>query len=106
MSMVACDRVSMLLPMLMGASCAVVADTYSPAVQWIWSISSPRWGIEAFYLSQVQAFDYMDISTGLSVYGYNSGEMWYSVAMIVYIGLGWETAALLALKLTHREKQK
>lgn len=43
---------------------------------------------------------------GMAVYGYNADGMWFAIGMVVCIGLGWELAALLALKLTQREKHK
>jgi len=82
-----------------------VDDDY-PGMKWVWDISAPRWGIEAFYVSNVEHYNYMDIDGGLNDRGYNIDNFNTDILNIFLIGGGWMILSFLALKLIDRSKHK
>jgi ABC-type multidrug transport system ATPase subunit len=73
-----------------------------------WSLSGPRWAIEAFYIASVKnyksvpngAYDgapYEDVSDSLSAIGYNVNNFAYDIGGLFWTGLGWGLFALLLM---------
>ncbi len=81
------------------------------------SLSGPRWGLEAFYVSQAKYYEtvpdgnpnegqpYMDVKAGLDQYGYNIDNFSYDVANLFWNGFGYGLFALLVMILTNRDKK-
>jgi hypothetical protein len=81
------------------------SDGYPAAIRWLWSVSAPRWAIEAFYITEVQALPFAEKNRE-APHMYNYGNFWLAIRMIWAITSGWLLIALLALKLFDRNKQK
>lgn len=89
----------------------------SPNVNWLWSISGPRWALEAFYVSQVKYYQYvpsgplegelyMDIAAGLDLVGYHIGDFDYDFAGLMWNGFGYGLVAMVIMMFTNRDKKK
>eukprot|EP00835_Amoeboradix_gromovi_P002324 NODE_130_length_18488_cov_0.389961.p1 type:complete len:846 gc:universal NODE_130_length_18488_cov_0.389961:7015-9552(+) len=74
----------------------------------IWQFSAPRWAVEAFYIKEVGAREWAEI-TNLSIpfnHTYDRNNFGLDLLMMVLIGCMWAFFSFLALKLTNRRKQK
>jgi len=71
--------------------------------KFIWDISAPRWAIELFWLKEIHAREY-EIPTYPNTYKPTTWPVGF--LYIVYITIGWNVLAYLAMKLLHRQKQK
>ncbi|KND03224.1 uncharacterized protein SPPG_09010 [Spizellomyces punctatus DAOM BR117] len=79
---------------------------YAP-IRWLWSVSAPRWAIEAWYIKEAGARPWIELHTmPLRQGAYDSGNYATALVSIVYIGLGWALLAILGMKLVNRDKQK
>ncbi|KAF9208073.1 hypothetical protein BGZ59_010806 [Podila verticillata] len=75
-------------------------------VRWVWQVSAPRWGVEAFYLKEMDSRDYNEIkhnSLG-DMYAFEHYEN--AIMSMVYIGLGWNLITFTLMKLLNRHKVK
>eukprot|EP00762_Andalucia_godoyi_P004815 ANDGO_07260.mRNA.1 Putative white-brown complex homolog protein 30 len=73
---------------------------------WIFNISYARWAVEAFYISQIQPYDYMNVNSGLSYWGYSLSMFDIDLSVMFCIGCGWIVLCLLVLISTDRRKKK
>ncbi|ORX95331.1 hypothetical protein K493DRAFT_372289, partial [Basidiobolus meristosporus CBS 931.73] len=84
---------------------------YPGWLKWLWSISGPRWAISAFYLSETKHRSnvwcrYFDVESNLWDYGYQNDTFHWDIVHLFLISLMYNVLSFLALKLTHRSKQK
>lgn len=93
-----------------------------PAESWLWSLSGPRWALEAFYINSVNYYQsipdsseynslyagqpYMNVEQGLDQVGYNITNFRVDLLGLLCDGIGWSLFALLLLILTHKDKKK
>ncbi|KAG0034358.1 hypothetical protein BGZ82_005777, partial [Podila clonocystis] len=73
-------------------------------VRWVWQVSAPRWGVEAFYLKEMDSRNYNEIkhnSLG-DMYAFEHYEN--AIMSMVYIGLGWNLITFALMKLLNRHK--
>ncbi|KAI9223239.1 hypothetical protein BC828DRAFT_376433 [Blastocladiella britannica] len=74
----------------------------------LWSLSAPRYAIEAIYLSDVRGRPWEELADQ-STYepqGYSRDGYLPAIANILVIGMLWQVAALAGMKLTRRDRQK
>eukprot|EP00455_Lapot_gusevi_P041816 TRINITY_DN4890_c0_g8_i2.p1 TRINITY_DN4890_c0_g8~~TRINITY_DN4890_c0_g8_i2.p1 ORF type:complete len:849 (+),score=265.43 TRINITY_DN4890_c0_g8_i2:115-2661(+) len=83
-----------------------VYNDFPAAVNWLWDISGPRWGLEAFYVDQLQSMTYADIQPSLNQFGYQIDNWSKCIINIFLIGLLWQGIALFVMKVTNRDKKK
>ncbi|KAI9179963.1 hypothetical protein H9P43_005295 [Blastocladiella emersonii ATCC 22665] len=77
--------------------------------RFLWSLSAPRYAVEALFIEEAGARAWDELTQGTAVYdalGYRKDGYGAAVLNIVVIGLLWQTAALVGLKLANRERQK
>jgi len=69
----------------------------------IWNLSPSRWGIELFWLIEVNEFinDIVELP-----HTYSKNTMPIGFLYIICIALGWHVISYLCMKLLHRQKQK
>ncbi|KAI8820078.1 uncharacterized protein EV422DRAFT_557828 [Fimicolochytrium jonesii] len=82
--------------------------TYPQALQYLWTLSAPRWAVEAYYIKEAAArpwAELQDLTTELR-HGYARENWGRAVGWVVAIGAGWAVMALAGLKLGWRGKQK
>jgi len=59
-----------------------------PFLQWIFSMSVFRWGIEAFYINEIKFYaDYLDVDDRLNYYGYDLDNFATDIGAILLINL-------------------
>uniref|UniRef100_A0A7S0DJA6 ABC transporter domain-containing protein n=1 Tax=Amorphochlora amoebiformis TaxID=1561963 RepID=A0A7S0DJA6_9EUKA len=76
-------------------------------VQLLFQMSPPRWAIEAFYINEMSFYaDYLDISARLSYFQYSLDNYNIDIGAMFYIGLFWQGASLMLLKLVGRNRMK
>ncbi|GBC06720.1 hypothetical protein RclHR1_00700019 [Rhizophagus clarus] len=75
-------------------------------IRWLWSISAPRWEIEAMYLKEISPRKWHEIHTAPLNYTYKFEDFPICLSNIALISMGWATVAFFAMKLTNRDKQK
>ncbi|KAJ3268645.1 hypothetical protein HK104_005310 [Borealophlyctis nickersoniae] len=75
-------------------------------ISFLWSISAPRWAIEAWYIKEALARPWKELHDEELTHGYRKQEYEWSVGVIVIIGVAWSVAALVGLKLCNRWKMK
>ena len=67
-------------------------------LQWIFSMSVFRWGIEAFYINEIQFYaDYLDVDERLSYYGYVLSNFSTDIGAIMLINLFYVVSSILVL---------
>ncbi|KAF9193998.1 hypothetical protein BGZ50_006843 [Haplosporangium sp. Z 11] len=75
-------------------------------VRWVWSVSAPRWGVEAFYLKEMDSRIYNEVKHNLLGDTYAFEDYEGAILSMVYIGLGWNIIAFSLMKLFNRHKAK
>ncbi|KAK3831371.1 MAG: hypothetical protein JOS17DRAFT_828956, partial [Linnemannia elongata] len=75
-------------------------------VRWVWDVSAPRWGVEAFYLKEMDSRIYNEIKHNLlgDMYAFEHYEG--AIMSMIYIGLGWNVLTFTLMKLLNRHKVK
>ncbi|KAI8586477.1 hypothetical protein BDZ88DRAFT_429014 [Geranomyces variabilis] len=98
--------------MLLGGVAPDFADVqsnsqYAP-FRWLWSISAPRWAIEAYYVKETSARPWAELHDNAMPlrHAYHASNFGHAVVNIMGIGLAWALLSVVALKLTNRERQK
>ncbi|KAI1313410.1 hypothetical protein EDD11_002645 [Mortierella claussenii] len=76
------------------------------ATSWIWTISAPRYAIEAIYLKEVQARPWQEIKMEPLAHTYQLDQFWWCFQSMTAILLGWHVLAFFSFKLKDRAKQK
>ncbi|KAF9351953.1 hypothetical protein BGX26_010140 [Mortierella sp. AD094] len=76
------------------------------ATSWIWTISAPRYAIEAIYLREVQARPWVEIRTRPLAHTYELDQFWWCFRAMACILLGWHFLAFVSFKLKDRAKQR
>ena len=79
-------------------------DFYQP-IHFLWDISPPRYGVEAFWTKQVAATPFNSTAVPATM-GYSYENYNYDISMILLLTFAWTLVSFFALKLTHRSKQK
>ena len=74
-------------------------------LQVLWSLSTARWGIEAFYIKEVSARSWVELS-GPYAHNYDKNNLVLCFVRMLFISVLWMFFAFVALKLRHRRKQK
>ncbi|KAI9229766.1 MAG: hypothetical protein DHS80DRAFT_22089 [Piptocephalis tieghemiana] len=80
-------------------------DTYSGA-RWLWSLSAPRWAIEALFLKEVEARPFYEIREDKLPHAYDDKNYYPDLVYMAAIAIAWDVIAFFALKLVHRSKMK
>ena len=75
------------------------------SIEWVWTMSAPRWAIEAFWLQEVRARPFYPLPMP-APYQYDWDRYSHASWMMFYIGIAWHVLAFFGLKLVHRGKQK
>mmetsp|Transcript_25376 Transcript_25376/g.47368 ORF Transcript_25376/g.47368 Transcript_25376/m.47368 type:complete len:117 (-) Transcript_25376:277-627(-) len=84
-----------------------VEDKYGKELEWIWNLSYMRWGLEAFYINQMDFYDFLaNISTAFSIRNYNPDNFSKNCGIIFALGLFWLFITFLCIKGCNRTKQK
>ena len=78
---------------------------YSPAVQWLWSISAPRWGIEAFWIQEVQARPFLEKNFPAR-HQYDFGNYYIDLHYMLLIAVGWNILSFIFMKSLNRQHMK
>ncbi|KAF9908734.1 hypothetical protein EC991_009544 [Linnemannia zychae] len=75
-------------------------------VRWVWDVSAPRWGVEAFYLKEMDSTIYNEIKHNVlgDMYAFEHYEG--AIMSMIYIGLGWNILTFTLMKLLNRHKVK
>ncbi|KAF9121672.1 hypothetical protein BGW39_010354 [Mortierella sp. 14UC] len=75
-------------------------------VGWVWDVSAPRWGVEAFYLKEMDSRIYNEIKHTFlgDMYAFEHYEG--AIMSMIYIGLGWNVLTFTLMKLLNRHKVK
>eukprot|EP00469_Lotharella_globosa_P013620 CAMPEP_0167789252 /NCGR_PEP_ID=MMETSP0111_2-20121227/10568_1 /TAXON_ID=91324 /ORGANISM="Lotharella globosa, Strain CCCM811" /LENGTH=973 /DNA_ID=CAMNT_0007681371 /DNA_START=21 /DNA_END=2942 /DNA_ORIENTATION=+ len=82
-------------------------DSMPPFLQWIFSMSVFRWGIEAFYINEIKFYaDYLDVEDRLNYYGYDLDNFATDIGAILLINLFYVGLTLVSMKLVGRRKMK
>jgi hypothetical protein len=107
-----------------GANPSVAAVGEKPAYErWVWSLSGPRWALEAFYINAVLYYNtvpggkynpmpqyegqpYQNVEQGLSTIGYDIGNFTKDMTGLLLDGVGWSLFALLLMIARHRDKKR
>ncbi|KAJ3014597.1 hypothetical protein HKX48_005071 [Thoreauomyces humboldtii] len=76
------------------------------AFRWLWSISAPRWTIEAWYIKEAVARPWAELHDLPLGHAYDRNNYGTALTNVVLIGIGWAVLAIVGLKLVNREKQK
>ncbi|KAI1315793.1 hypothetical protein EDD11_000347 [Mortierella claussenii] len=76
------------------------------ATSWIWTISAPRYAIEAIYLREVQARPWTEIKDAPLAHTYELDQFWWCFRAMAWILLGWHVLAFVSFKLKDRAKQR
>jgi len=76
------------------------------AASFLWQISYARWGVEAFYITEIEAVDYMQIQLQLKYLGFDMDNFNKCMVAMFAIGMGWRVLAFMTMKLTNRDKKK
>ncbi|GBC06719.1 hypothetical protein RclHR1_00700018 [Rhizophagus clarus] len=84
----------------------VVTNDSFMYLRWLWSISAPRWEIEAVYLKEINPRKWYEIHTSSLNNTYKFNDFPICLRNIGLISMGWAAAAFFAMKLTNRDKQK
>ena len=74
--------------------------------RFIWTISAPRWAIEAFYILEATDRPWIELQTSEWSHTYNRNNYAKCIIYMFIIAGLWAVIAVLALKLTNRRKQK
>lgn len=91
--------------------------TFPTSYSWLWSISGPRWMLEAFYVSQVKYYeevpsgplegkDYMDINAGLESTGYNIDNLGKDIRAMYWNAFGWGLCSMLSMIFFNSDKKR
>ncbi|KAF9974922.1 hypothetical protein BGZ73_001583 [Actinomortierella ambigua] len=75
-------------------------------VKWLWAISGPRWGVEAFYLKEMKSRDYNELAHNRLGDTYFFEEYDATIWNMMYISLGWHVLTIILIKLLDRHKAK
>ena len=75
-------------------------------IRWLWSISAPRYGIEAFYIIEVQNRQWQELLEDKWSHTYSRYNFQSSIVAMLLIGAFWALLSFLSLKLTNRRRQK
>eukprot|EP00842_Homolaphlyctis_polyrhiza_P002787 jgi/Hompol1/3509/HPOL_003282-RA len=78
---------------------------YPDALQWLWKVSAPRWGIEAFWLKEVSSLWWRERNLP-PINQYQWDDYLPAFKHMLLIAVGWNVLAFLGLKLFNRSKQK
>ncbi|KAI9100561.1 hypothetical protein DFS34DRAFT_592447 [Phlyctochytrium arcticum] len=84
----------------------VEGEYFYALIRWLWSLSAPRWGIEAYYIKETEARPWDELKTQPLNHTYDRNAWGSSLLNVVFIGLGWAFLAIVGLKLANRQKQK
>lgn len=84
----------------------VMEESFYAPIRWLWSVSAPRWSIEAWYIKEADARPWVELHDEPLEHGYHRDNYAYAISNIMWIGLGWAVLAILGLKLVNRDKQK
>ncbi|KAJ3265557.1 hypothetical protein HK104_006280, partial [Borealophlyctis nickersoniae] len=100
--------VSLLWALVMSGVMPTLTDvytspTYTP-VRWLWSVSAPRYAIEAFWIKEVGAYPFEKPVTAPYEYDWDNFDK--DLKAMFLIGVGWMGVAFLGLKLFDRSKHK
>ncbi|RIA87160.1 hypothetical protein C1645_828180 [Glomus cerebriforme] len=80
-------------------------DVYAH-IRWLWTISAPRWEIEALYLKEIDPRKWYEIHNEPLNYTYKFADYPICLRNIAIISIGWATVAFFSMKLFNRDKQK
>jgi hypothetical protein len=101
-----------------GANPSMATVSEKPAYErWVWSLSGPRWALEAFYINAVLYYKtvpggkyegqpYQNVEQGLSNIGYDIGNFTKDMTGLLLDGVGWSLFALLLMIARHRDKKR
>eukprot|EP00762_Andalucia_godoyi_P002220 ANDGO_07546.mRNA.1 ABC transporter G family member 24 len=73
---------------------------------WMFSLSYARWGMNAYYVLEVENYDFYDVERGYELYGYHSTDIPRCLGYMTLIALGWHVIAYLVMVMTNRSKKK
>ncbi|CAO3571214.1 unnamed protein product [Mortierella alpina] len=75
-------------------------------VRWIWDVSAPRWGVEAFYLKEMENRMFNELKHNMlgDTYAFEHYES--AILSMMYIALGWNVVTFAMMKLLNRHKVK
>ncbi|KAG0334541.1 hypothetical protein BG004_000365, partial [Podila humilis] len=82
----------------------VMTSSGYTSVRWIWQVSAPRWGVEAFYLKEMDSRDYNEIKHNSLGDFYAFSHYENSIMSMLYICLGWNVLTFALMKLLNRHK--
>jgi hypothetical protein len=81
--------------------------SYSPLTSWLWTISAPRWALEAFWLSELQKRPWVEKDFDEKWNnGFIKNNFFNDLIMMAIIWIAWSILSFLGLKLFKRSKQK
>ncbi|KAK3846107.1 MAG: hypothetical protein J3R72DRAFT_417788 [Linnemannia gamsii] len=82
-------------------------------VRWVWDVSAPRWGVEAFYLKEMDSRIFCYFCVSYNEIKHNVlGDMYAfehyggAIMSMIYIGLGWSILKFTLMKFLNRHKVK
>ena len=84
-------------------------DNFYAPFRWLWTISGPRWAVEAFYIKEARARPWEELQLGSGIplaHGYDGDTFITCIQMLFNIGTMWAFFSFVALKLSKRRKQK
>ncbi|KAF9942499.1 hypothetical protein BGZ67_001481 [Mortierella alpina] len=75
-------------------------------VRWVWDVSAPRWGVEAFYLKEMEKRMFNELKHNMlgDTYAFEHYET--AILSMMYIALGWNVIAFAMMKLLNRHKNR
>eukprot|EP00762_Andalucia_godoyi_P001573 ANDGO_00205.mRNA.1 ABC transporter G family member 24 len=77
-----------------------------PHWMWLYDISYARWAVNAYYVLEVQNYDFYDVERGYEAYGYHSDDIPRCLGYMTLIALGWYTVAYMIMIMSNRSKKK
>ncbi|KAF9913217.1 hypothetical protein BX616_010139 [Lobosporangium transversale] len=76
------------------------------SVRWLWTVSAPRWAVEAFYLKEMEFRDYNELKHHLLVDTFSFDNYKKAISYMLYIALCWNLIVFMLMKLLNRHKVK
>ncbi|KAL7749944.1 hypothetical protein RI367_004820 [Sorochytrium milnesiophthora] len=75
-------------------------------VAWIWSLSPPRYAVEALYIKEVEARPFPENKGNTLRYTYQRSDFALCMVAIFAIGTAWHLLSLITMKLVNRDRMK
>eukprot|EP00762_Andalucia_godoyi_P000729 ANDGO_05379.mRNA.1 Putative white-brown complex homolog protein 30 len=81
-----------------------VGDSF-PFLEWLWALSYARWGGEAIYINEVEAYsgDYY-VQGGYDLVGYKDNMFGVDIFLLFLLGVAWRFVAVVAMHFTLKQR--